>query len=89
MSILKTKKSELIQAFKINSKDTGSSSVQIALLTDRINTLTDHFKTHKKDCHSRVGLLRMVSKRRSLLDYLKKSDNDKYDELVKSLNLRK
>lgn len=88
MALEKTKKQSIIQDFKIEENDTGSSPVQIALLTERINLLTDHFKQHKKDHHSRVGLLRMVSKRRRLLDYLKKNDNTKYKEVVKTLNLR-
>ena len=89
MALLKTKKVELIKEFHVGEQDTGSSPVQIALLTERINLLTDHFKMHKSDHHSRVGLLRLVSKRRRLLDYLKKSDEGKYKEVVDKLKLRK
>ena len=69
--------------------DTGSPEVQIALLTDRITHLTEHLQTHKKDHHSRQGLLKMVNKRRKLLDYLKSKDNDRYRELIKKLGLRR
>ncbi len=84
-----TKKNEIIEKFKIHESDTGSSEVQIALLTDRIKYLTEHFKTHKKDHHSRQGLLKLVGQRRSLLDYLKKKDINKYRELIKALGIRK
>ncbi len=83
------KKSEIIEKFKIHSSDTGSSEVQIALLTDRIQYLTDHFKVHKKDHHSRQGLLKLVGQRRSLLDYLKKKDVNKYRALIQDLGIRK
>ena len=83
------KKNEIIEKFKIHPTDTGSSEVQIALLTDRIQYLTEHFKTHKKDHHSRQGLLKLVGQRRSLLDYLKKKDIEKYRSLIKELNIRK
>ena len=83
------KKSEIIEKFKVHSSDTGSSEVQIALITDRIQYLTDHFKTHKKDHHSRQGLLKLVGQRRSLLDYLKKKDISKYRDLIQALGIRK
>jgi small subunit ribosomal protein S15 len=83
------KKSEIIEKFKVHPTDTGSSEVQIALLTDRIQYLTDHFKEHKKDHHSRQGLLKLVGQRRSLLDYLKKKDINKYRNILKELGLRK
>ena len=89
MVLVKEKKKELINTFKMHEKDTGSAAVQIAILTERINTLADHFKLHKKDHHSRRGLLRLVSLRRRLLDYLKKNDNKGYQELIKRLSLRK
>ncbi|MCK5070868.1 MAG: 30S ribosomal protein S15 [Desulfocapsa sp.] len=83
------KKNEIIEKFKIHPSDTGSSEVQIALITDRIQYLTDHFKTHKKDHHSRQGLLKLVGQRRSLLDYLKKKDVIKYRALLEALGIRK
>ena len=83
------KKSELIEKFRTHESDTGSPEVQIALLTERIGYLTEHFKMHVKDHHSRRGLLSMVSKRRRLLDYLKRSSLDRYRKVVSSLNLRK
>lgn len=83
------KKNEIIEKFKIHASDTGSSEVQIALLTDRIKYLTEHFKTHKKDHHSRQGLLKLVGQRRSLLDYLKKKDVNKYRTLIQDLGIRK
>lgn len=89
MALVKEKKTSIITTFKINEKDTGSPSVQIALLTERINSLSSHFKSHKKDHHSRQGLLRMVSVRRRLLDYLKRKDNQEYLDLIKKLDLRK
>jgi len=89
VAILKTKKTEIIENYKINSRDTGSSEVQIALLTERINTLGEHFKSHKKDVHSRRGLLGLVGRRRRLLNYLKENDTKKYEELLDKLNLRK
>ena len=90
MVFLKEKKMQIIDSFKIHSRDTGSAEVQIALLTERINTLTtEHFKTHKKDFHSRRGLLILVGRRRRLLDYLKKKDIKKYEEALEKLNLRK
>ena len=83
------KKHEIIEKFKTHDTDTGSSEVQIALLTDRIQYLTEHFKTHKKDHHSRQGLLKLVGQRRSLLDYLKNKDINKYRALIKDLGIRK
>lgn len=83
------KKNVIIEKFKIHPTDTGSSEVQIALLTDRIEYLTEHFKIHQKDHHSRQGLLKLVGQRRSLLDYLKKKNLDKYRTMLKELNLRK
>jgi small subunit ribosomal protein S15 len=86
--IKKDKKKSLIEKFKQHPKDTGSTSVQVALLTDRINYLTDHLKKHKKDFHSRRGLLMLVGRRRRLINYLKKKDPKGYDEAVKGLNLK-
>jgi small subunit ribosomal protein S15 len=82
-------KNEIIEKFKTHPTDTGSSEVQIALLTDRIQYLTEHFKVHKKDHHSRQGLLKLVGQRRSLLDYLKKKDVSKYRTMLQELGLRK
>ncbi len=82
-------KSEVIKKFKIHEKDTGSPDVQIGLLTQRINYLTDHFKEHKKDYSSRRGLLKLVGRRRKLLDYLKEKDVDKYRKIIKELGIRK
>jgi small subunit ribosomal protein S15 len=89
MPLHKEKTSELIGKFRTHESDTGSPEVQIALITERIAYLTDHFKTHVKDHHSRRGLLRLVSKRRRLLDYLKRSSLDRYRKVVSALNLRK
>lgn len=89
MALLKERKKEVISEFKLHSKDTGSPVVQIALLTERINVLTEHFKLHKKDFHSRRGLLSLVGKRRRLLNYLKKTDIKKYEDLLTKLDLRK
>ena len=85
----KERKQEIIETYKREEKDTGSPEVQIALLTERINELTEHLKVHKKDNHSRRGLLKMVGKRRSLLNYLEKNDIEKYRKIVEKLNLRK
>ena len=85
----KERKTEIIKNFGRDEKDTGSSEVQIALLTERINELTEHLKVNKKDNHSRRGLLQMVGKRRNLLNYLSKNDLPKYREVVEKLNLRK
>ena len=83
------RKQEIINQYRRDEKDTGSSEVQIALLTERINELTEHLKVHKKDNHSRRGLLKMVGKRRNLLNYLAKKDENTYKELVEKLGLRK
>lgn len=87
--ITKEKKAELIKEFGISEGDTGSSQVQIAILTHRINALNEHLKMHKKDHHSRRGLLMMVGKRNSLLKYLRNNDVDEYQKLIKKLNLRR
>ena len=85
----KERKQEVISTYKRDEKDTGSPEVQIALLTERINELTEHLKVHKKDNHSRRGLLKMVGKRRNLLNYLAKKDVNRYREIVDKLGLRK
>lgn len=85
----KEKKAGIIGKFALSEGDTGSPEVQIALLTERINHLIEHLKTHSKDHHSRRGLLKMVGKRRGLLNYLKKKDIERYREVLKALNLRK
>lgn len=85
----KSKKSNTIKKFALHDKDTGSSKVQVALLTERINHLTQHFSAHKKDHHSRLGLLKMVGKRRRHLDYLKKTDIQAYQSLIQALGIRK
>ena len=85
----KERKQEIINTFKRDEKDTGSSEVQIALLTERINDLTEHLKTHKKDNHSRRGLFQMVGSRRNLLNYLAKKDVQRYRDIVAKLGLRK
>ena len=89
MSITAERKQEIIKEHGRGSVDTGSPEVQVAILTQRINTLTDHFQTHAKDNHSRRGLLMMVNKRRSLLDYLRREDQDRYTGLISKLGLRK
>ncbi len=89
MVLLKSKKTQVIEDFKTHSKDTGSPSVQIALLTEKINYLAEHFKIHTKDFHSRRGLLLMIGKRRRLLAYLQEKDFQKYQETISKLNLRK
>jgi len=89
LSLTKEKKSVLIKSYKTHEGDTGSSDVQIALLTERINSLAPHFKEHKKDHHSRRGLLKLVSSRRRLLDYIKKTDTTRYQTLIERLNIRK
>jgi small subunit ribosomal protein S15 len=89
MSITAERKAALIKEHGRASEDTGSPEVQVAILTDRINTLTQHFKTHAKDNHSRRGLLMMVNKRRSLLDYLRREDEKRYTDLIAKLGLRK
>lgn len=87
--ISKELKSQIIDKYKRDEKDTGSPEVQIAILTERINELTEHLKVHKKDNHSRRGLLKMVGKRRNLLNYLAKKDINRYREIVDQLGLRK
>jgi small subunit ribosomal protein S15 len=89
MSITAKRKAELIAKFATKEGDTGSPEVQVAVLTERILNLTEHFKEHKKDNHSRRGLLTLVSTRRSLLDYLKKKDDARYQALIKELGLRR
>jgi small subunit ribosomal protein S15 len=89
MVATKDVKEKIVGDFRAHPTDTGSSPVQIALLTARINQLTEHFRTHTKDNHSRRGLLKMVSQRRKLLDYLRRTDIEKYHELVQKLGLRK
>ena len=89
MSITAQRKAEVIKQNATKTGDTGSPEVQVAILTDRINTLTGHFKSHHKDNHSRRGLLMMVNKRRSLLDYLRKKDEGRYQALIAKLGLRK
>jgi small subunit ribosomal protein S15 len=89
MSLLHTLKKKIIDGFRLHGKDTGSAGVQIALLTERINALTKHLKTHKQDFHSRAGLFRMVGARRKLLAFLERSDVTRYKKLIKKLKLRK
>lgn len=89
MSITAERKQELIKEYATKEGDTGSPEVQVAILTDRIRTLTEHFKTHKKDNHSRRGLLKMVNQRRRLLDYLKKVEEARYQSLIQRLGIRK
>jgi small subunit ribosomal protein S15 len=89
MSITADRKAELISTHARSEGDTGSAEVQVAILSERIANLTEHFKTHKKDNHSRRGLLKMVSQRRSLLDHLKKSDEGRYQALIGALGLRR
>jgi small subunit ribosomal protein S15 len=89
MSIAVTRKSDVIKTYQTDAKDTGSPEVQIALLSDRINALSEHLKVHKKDISSRRGLLLMVAHRRTLLDYLKKIDEDRYLAIIGKLGLRR
>jgi small subunit ribosomal protein S15 len=89
MTMTAERKVALVKEFATKPGDTGSPEVQVAILTERINYLTEHFKTHKKDNHSRRGLLTMVSKRRSLLDYLKRIDDQRYQTLIKRLEIRR
>lgn len=89
MAIAAERKTDLISKFRAHESDTGSPEVQIALLTERIVHLTEHFKTHAKDHHSRRGLLQMVSRRRGLLDYLMRSDFPRYRKVIKELGIRK
>ena len=85
----KEEKENIIKTHKINSKDTGSPEVQIAIITNRINYLTEHFSTHKKDHHSKTGLMKLVGQRKRLLEYLKQQDVKRYESLIKKLKLRK
>lgn len=89
MTITAERKAALIKEYATKAGDTGSPEVQVAILTERINTLTEHFKTHKKDNHSRRGLLTLVSTRRSLLDYVKRKDEQRYQTLIKRLEIRR
>ena len=89
MALAKLAKESIVAEYRTHEADTGSPQVQIALLSKRINDLTEHFKLHKKDNHSRRGLLKMVSQRRSLLDYLKRTDIERYHEVVNRLGLRR
>lgn len=89
MTITAERKSALIKDNATKANDTGSPEVQVAILTERINSLTEHFKTHKKDNHSRRGLLKLVSQRRGLLDYLKKKEEGRYQALIKKLDIRR
>lgn len=85
----KDRKTEVIGSYRTHDVDTGSPEVQVALLSERINYLTEHFKAHAKDHHSRRGLLKLVGQRRRLLDYLKRKDSDRYSELIRRLGIRK
>ena len=89
MALTKERKTDLSGNYKTHTADTGSPEVQVALLSERINYLTEHFKSHAKDHHSRRGLLKLVGQRRRLLDYLKGKDTDRYSELIKRLGIRK
>ncbi len=89
MTLLKEEKERIIQEYRIHENDTGSPEVQIAILTARINNLTEHLKTHKKDYHSRTGLLKMVGQRRALLNYLKGRDVERYKNIISRLKLRR
>ena len=89
MATVKEVKEKIVGDYKTHDSDTGSSQVQVALLTQRINELTEHFKTHKKDNHSRRGLLKMVSRRRKLLDYMKRRDINEYHQIISKLGLRR
>lgn len=89
MSLTKEGKTSIITKYQISEADTGSSEVQIALLTERLNYLNDHFKMHGKDHHSRRGLIRIVNRRRKLLDYLKREDAQRYQEIIKELGIRR
>jgi small subunit ribosomal protein S15 len=89
MSLNPERKTEVVKQYAVKEGDTGSPEVQVAVLSERINGLTDHFKTHVKDNHSRRGLLKMVSQRRRLLDYLKNTDKGRYESLIGKLGLRR
>ena len=88
MSITKDKKQNLVSKFSINEKDTGSAEVQVAVISERIRKLTEHFKNHNHDNHSKRGLIALVNKRKKLLNYLFKKDESKYQEIIKKLNIR-
>ncbi len=89
MALTKDRKTDLIGSYRTHESDTGSPEVQVAILSERINYLTEHFKTHAKDHHSRRGLLKLVGQRRRLLDYLKQKDAERYAELIRKLGIRK
>ena len=89
MSLDKENKTKIIDEYARSNKDTGSPEVQIAILSERISNLTEHFQSHKKDNHSRTGLMRLINQRRSLLAYLKKSNKDSYEKLIDKLGIRK
>jgi small subunit ribosomal protein S15 len=89
VTLTKERKTELIGSYQTHGTDTGSPEVQVAILSERISYLTDHFKTHAKDHHSRRGLLRLVGQRRRLLDYLKAKNSDRYSDLIRRLGIRK
>jgi small subunit ribosomal protein S15 len=89
VALTRDRKTDIIGTYKTHDKDTGSPEVQVALLSERINYLTEHFKTHAKDHHSRRGLLKLVGQRRRLLDYLKGKDSERYGELIRRLGIRK
>ena len=89
MSIATARKADLIKTYAVKSGDTGSPEVQVALLSERINNLTEHFKTHVKDNHSRRGLLKLVSQRRQILDYLRRTNDARYKELIERLGIRR
>ena len=87
--ITKTEKNEIINKYRLNDKDTGSAEVQIALLTERLSYLSEHFKSHEKDHHSRRGLIKIVNRRRKLLDHLKSEDLDRYQAIIQQLGIRR
>jgi small subunit ribosomal protein S15 len=89
LTLTRDRKSEIIGSYKTHDSDTGSPEVQVAILSERINYLTEHFKTHAKDHHSRRGLLKLVGQRRRLLDYLKQKDSERYGDLIRRLGIRK
>ncbi len=89
LALTKERKNNLVESFRIHEKDTGSPEVQIAILSEKLTYLTEHFKAHKKDHHSRRGLLKMVARRRKLLDYLKVNNQDRYQNVIERLGIRK
>jgi len=89
VALTRERKSEIIESYRTHTTDTGSPEVQVAILSDRINYLTEHFKSHAKDHHSRRGLLKLVGQRRRLLDYVKSKDTERYADLIKRLGIRK